>query len=300
LGAKAVHTTSPHLFESGYFVLSALDGAPPGKRAEAAEAVSLGTGGQAARMLVVSDHGFNTAGSRAVGEKLDEDAGGLASAGGFQTGVAGGAATVNAYGRATESRLPLVIGAFVLFSLLALIVVLRAPLLALLTVCLNLGSVAAAVGVMSLVAKIPAGYPLGGHPYIDTVGAGAIFGVTFGLSVDYAVFLLLRMRERYERDGDNRAAIAFGLEKTAGVVTGAAAIMAAVFISFAAAPVATVSQMGVGLTVAILLDATAVRIVLLPALMLLIGDRVWALPPSLERILPRRRPLAADANRPGI
>ncbi|HEY2477974.1 MAG TPA: MMPL family transporter [Solirubrobacterales bacterium] len=296
LGATAVHGASPHLFDSGYFVLSALDGARPAKRSEAAEAVSLGSGGQAARMLIVSDHGFNTAGSRAVGAQLDEDANGLARAGGFQTGVGGGAATVNAYGQATEARLPLVIGAFVLFSLLALIVVLRAPLLALLTVCLNLGSVAAAVGVMSLVAKIPAGYPLGGHPYIDTVGAGAIFGVTFGLSVDYAVFLLARMRESYDRDGDNRAAIAFGLEKTAGVITGAAAIMAAVFISFAAAPVATVSQMGVGLTVAILLDATVVRIVLLPALMLLIGDRVWATPSGLERVLPRRRPLAADAN----
>ncbi|HVT00588.1 MAG TPA: MMPL family transporter, partial [Solirubrobacterales bacterium] len=294
LGAEAVHRASPHLFQSGYFVLSALDGAPPEKRSQASEAVSLGTGGQAARMLVVSDHGFNTAGSRAVGERLGEDADVLAAAGGLQTGVAGGAATVNAYGQATEARLPLVIGAFILFSLLALIVVLRAPLLAVLTVCLNLGSVAAAVGVMSLVAKIPAGYPLGGHPYIDTVGAGAIFGVTFGLSVDYAVFLLARMRERYERDGDNRAAIAFGLEKTAGVVTGAAAIMAAVFISFAAAPVATVSQMGVGLTVAILLDATVVRIVLLPSLMLLIGDRIWAVPPGLERILPRRRLLTAD------
>src|SRR6201999_1327286 len=118
--------------------------------------------------------------------------------------------------------------------------------------------------------------------------------VTFGLSVDYAVFLLARMRERYERDGDHRAAIAYGLEKTAGVVTGAAAIMAAVFISFAAAPVATVSQMGVGLTVAILLDATVVRIVLLPALMLLLGDRVWRVPPAIDRILPRRNLLVPE------
>ena len=88
-------------------------------------------------------------------------------------------------------------------------------------------------------------------------------------------------------DGDNAAAIAFGLERTASVITGAAAIMAAVFISFAAAPIATVSQMGLGLTVAILLDATVVRIVLLPALMLLIGDRVWWLPRPLDRVLPR-------------
>ncbi len=294
LGAAELRRQSPGLFDSGYFVLSALDGAAPQRRDEAGEAISLDEGGQAARMLVVSTHAFNTEGSRRVGERLEADAARLASASGLQTGVTGGAATLNTYGEATESRLPLVIGAFVLFTLLALIVVLRAPLLALLTVCLNLASVAAAIGVMTLVCQIPEGYPLGGHPYVDTVGAGAIFGVTFGLSIDYAVFLLARMRERYEVDGDNRAAIAFGLEKTAGVITGAAAIMAAVFVSFAAAPIATVSQMGVGLTVAILLDATVVRIVLLPALMLVLGDRVWHVPRVLDRILPRRKLLMPE------
>jgi len=294
LGAEELRRRSPGLFDSGYFVLSALDGAPSQPRAEAGEAISVDGGGQAARMVVVSDFPFNSDGSRRVGERLDEDARHLEAASGLETGVTGGAATLNTYGEATEARLPLVIGAFVLFTLLALIVVLRAPLLALLTVCLNLASVAAAIGVMALVCQIPEGYPLGGHPYIDTVGAGAIFGVTFGLSIDYAVFLLARMRERYEVDGDNRAAIAYGLEKTAGVITGAAAIMAAVFISFAAAPIATVSQMGVGLTVAILLDATVVRIVLLPALMLLLGDRVWRVPPALDRILPRRNVLLPE------
>ncbi|MGE5527102.1 MAG: MMPL family transporter [Methanosarcina sp.] len=299
-GARQLRQRSPHLFDSGYFVLSALAGAPTQRREEAGEAISVGSGGQAARLLVVSTHAFNTAGSREVGDRLDEDAHRLATASGLATGVTGGAATLNTYGEATEARLPLVIGAFVLFTLLALIVILRAPLLALLTVCLNLASVAAAIGVMTLVCQIPDGYPLGGHPYVDTVGAGAIFGVTFGLSIDYAVFLLARMRERYELDGDNRAAIRFGLERTAGVITGAAAIMAAVFISFAAAPIATVSQMGVGLTVAILLDATVVRIVLLPALMLLLGDRVWRVPPLLDRILPRRNMLVAETRPSGV
>jgi RND superfamily putative drug exporter len=292
-GARALRDQSPHLFDSGYFVLSALDGAPTPQREQAGEAISVAGGGQAARMLVVSTHAFNTEGSRRVGHRLEADAERIA-AGGLRTGVTGGAAVLNTYGEATEARLPLVIGAFVLFTLLALVVVLRAPLLALLTVVLNLASVAAAIGVMTLVCRIPDGYPLGGHPYVDTVGAGAIFGVTFGLSIDYAVFLLARMRERYEVDGDNRAAIAFGLERTAGVITGAAAIMAAVFVSFAAAPIATVSQMGVGLTVAILLDATAVRIVLLPALMLLLGDRVWHVPPALDRVLPRRNVLMPE------
>ena len=299
LGAEELRRQSPGLFDSGYFVLSALDGAPEPRRGEAGEAISVDGGGQAARMLVVSDYPFNSDGSRRVGVRLEDDASRLAAASGLQTGVTGGAATLNTYGEATEARLPLVIGAFVLFTLLALVVILRAPLLALLTVCLNLASVAAAIGVMSLVCKIPAGYPLGGHPYIDTVGAGAIFGVTFGLSIDYAVFLIARMRERYEVDGDNRAAIAYGLEKTAGVITGAAAIMAAVFVSFATAPIATVSQMGVGLTVAILLDATVVRIVLLPALMLLLGDRVWRVPRVLDRILPRRNMLIPERSPTG-
>ena len=296
LGARAARE-SPHLFDSGYFVLSALDGAPAA-RAAAGEAISVDSGGQAARMLIVSTYPFNTEGSRGTGGRLLADAEQLGREGDLRTGLTGGAATLNTYGEATEARLPLVLGAFVLFTLLALIVVLRAPLLALLAVCLNLASVAAAIGVMALVCQIPEGYPLGGHPYIDTVGAGAIFGVTFGLSIDYAVFLIARMRERYEVDGDNRAAIAFGLEKTAGVITGAAAIMAAVFVSFAAAPIATVSQMGVGLTVAILLDATVVRIVLLPALMLLIGDRVWHVPPLLDRILPRRNVLNPKETEP--
>ncbi len=288
LGARELQRQSPQLFDSGYFVLSAIDGAPPRRRAEAAEAISVDRGGQAARMLVVSSDAFNTAGSRATGARLVREAEQVEAASGLETGLTGGAATINAYGEATEARLPFVLGAFVLFALLALVVILRAPLLALLAVALNLASVAAAIGVMALVCRIPEGYPLGGHPYIDTVGAGAIFGVTFGLSIDYAVFLLARMRESYDRDGDNRAAIEYGLEKTAGVITGAAAIMIAVFVAFATAPIATVSQMGVGLTVAILLDATLVRIVLLPALMLLLGDRVWHVPRWMDRILPRR------------
>jgi RND superfamily putative drug exporter len=278
---------SPGLFHSGYLTLAAIDGAPPARRALAEQAINVSRGGQAARLLVIPTAGFDTAGSREVGSRLRAAAAGLGRAGGMHTGISGGAATLNDYAAATKARLPLVIGAIVMITLLMLVAILRAPLLAALTVALNLLSVGAAIGVVSLICKLPAGYPLGGHPYIDTVGAAAIFGVTFGLSIDYAVFLLARMRERYEAGGDNAAAISYGLEKTAGVITGAAAIMAAVFLSFAISPVATVSQMGVGLTVAILLDATVVRIVLLPALMLLLGERVWHVPPLLDRLLPR-------------
>lgn len=296
-----LHAVSPRLFESGFLAMAAIDGADPVRRSLAAEVIDVDGGGTAVRYLVVPRSGFNSAGSRRLGSQLDSLAGEIGGRPGYRAGVSGGAAVLNDYGSATKSRLPLVVGSIVLITFLMLVALLRAPLLAALAVGLNLLSVAAAIGVVTLACKLPAGYPLGGHPYIDTVGAAAIFGVTFGLSIDYAVFLLARMRESYRADGDNSVAIRFGLDRTAGVITGAAAIMAAVFASFAIAPVATVSQMGLGLTVAILLDATIVRIVLLPALMLLIGDRVWRTPAWLERLLPNPspRPVAEAAEAAG-
>jgi RND superfamily putative drug exporter len=284
---------SPHLFGSGYLAVAALDGASPIPRSLAAEVIDLSGGGAAARYLIVPDSGFNTPGSLRLDSRLRSLATTIDDRPDLSAGLSGGAAVLNDYGSATKSRLPFVVGSIVLITFLMLLALLRAPLLAALAVGLNLLSVAAAIGVVTLACKIPAGYPLGGHPYIDTVGAAAIFGVTFGLSIDYAVFLLARMRESYRGSGDNSKAIHFGLDKTAGVITGAAAIMAAVFASFAIAPVATVSQMGLGLTVAILLDATVVRIVLLPALMLLIGDRVWRTPAWLDRLLPHASALPA-------
>jgi RND superfamily putative drug exporter len=167
------------------------------------------------------------------------------------------------------------------------VLVLRALLLAAIAVALNLLTVAVAFGVLTLIFDVPVGWPLGGHTYVDAIGAAGIFGIVFGLSIDYAVFLLMRMRESHEAGASNEEAIAFGLERTARVITGAAAIMLAVFIAFAGAPIATVSQLGTGLAVAVVLDATVVRIVLLPALMLLVGERVWWLPRALERALPR-------------
>ena len=282
-----VRRSSPGLFNSGYFVLSALDGAPKASREAAGATIDLRHGGQAASTLVISRYGFNTPGSIALGHKLQADADALGKEADLTTGVAGGAAQLNGYNTITRARIPLVVAAITLVTLLVLIVVLRAVLLAVLAVALNLATVAVAFGVLTLLRYVPDDLPLGGHAYVEVVGAVMIFGIVFGLSIDYAVFLLMRMREHYEAHGDNAAAIEFGLQKTAGVITGAAAIMMAVFVVFAGAPVATVSQLGVGLTVAVLLDATVIRIVLLPALMLLLGDRVWWFPRSLGRVLPR-------------
>jgi putative drug exporter of the RND superfamily len=285
--AERLRRTSPGIFESGYFVLSALDGTRGRLHERASEAIDLEHGGQAATELIFSRYGFNSDGSVALNEKLDEDARKLGRETGLETGVAGGPATLNTYSRVTRDRIPWVVAAITLATFLVLLVVLRALPLAAIAVALNLATVGVAFGVLTLLNHVPDGWPLGGRTYVDAVGATMIFGVVFGLSIDYAVFLLVRMREHYDANGDNAEAIHFGLEKTARVITGAAAIMMAVFIAFAGAPIATVSQLGVGLTVAVLLDATIVRIVLLPALMLLIGERVWWLPRPLARALPR-------------
>ncbi len=278
---------SPGLFNSGYFVLSALDGAPPRTREAAGATVDLRHGGQAASMLVISKYSFNSPGSIALNKRLDQDAASFAAETGLTTGVAGGAAQLNDYSRVTRDTFPIVVIAITLATFLVLVFVLRAIPLAALAVGLNLVTVGVAFGILTLLSSVPEDLPLGGHEYIDAVGATMIFGIVFGLSIDYAVFLLIRMREHYDREGDNAAAIEFGLEKTARVITGAAAIMMAVFIAFAGSSLATVSQLGVGLTVAVILDATVVRIVLLPALMLLIGDRIWWFPRSLGRLVPK-------------
>jgi len=285
--AKQVGEASPGLFNSGYFVLSTLDGTPPTARQAINETIDLDRGGQAASVLVISDHSFNTPGSIELNHQLNRDAAELADKAGLTTGVAGGAAQLNDYSRVTRERIPWVVLAITLATFLVLVVVLRAVLLAAIAVALNLATVAVAFGVLTLLFHVPDSWPLGGHSYVDAVGATLIFGLVFGLSIDYAVFLLSRMREHYDAHGDNAAAVEFGLSRTAGVITGAAMIMMAVFVAFAGAPIATVSQLGVGLTIAVLLDATVVRIVLLPALMLLLGDRVWWLPKPLQRVIPK-------------
>jgi len=285
--ATRVADTSPGLFNSGYFVLSALDGTPPETREKISETIDLRKGGQATTMLVVSDYSFNTPGSIRLNKKLNDATAELGEEADMTTGVAGGAAQLNDYSHATRARLPWIVMAITLVTFLVLLIVLRALPLAAIAVGLNLLTVAVAFGVLTVLSDVPADWPLGGHKFIDAIGATLIFGLVFGLSIDYAVFLLIRMREHYDTHGDNAAAVKFGLERTAGVITGAAAIMMAVFIAFAGAPIATVSQLGVGLTVAVLLDATVVRIVLLPALMLLLGDRVWWLPKPLARAIPK-------------
>jgi putative drug exporter of the RND superfamily len=163
---------------------------------------------------------------------------------------------------------------------------------------MNLLSVGAAFGLLVLVFQEGIGAGLFGFDQVDSIEAWLplfLFTVLFGLSMDYHVFLLSRIRERYDQTGDNTGSIAFGVSSTARIITGAALIMVAVFGGFAAGQLVMFEQMGFGLGVAVLLDATIVRSVLVPATMRLLGERNWYLPRRLEW-LPDLRVEAARAD----
>jgi putative drug exporter of the RND superfamily len=148
-------------------------------------------------------------------------------------------------------------------------------------VALNLLSVGAAYGLLVLVFQHGIGAGLFGFQQVDTLESWLplfLFSVLFGLSMDYQVFLLSRIQERYGHTGDNRDAVAFGLRTTGGIITGAAVIMVAVFAGFAAGRLIMLQQVGFGLAVAVLIDATLVRSVLVPAAMRLLGKWNWYLP----------------------
>jgi RND superfamily putative drug exporter len=114
-----------------------------------------------------------------------------------------------------------------------------------------------------------------------------MFSVIFGLSMDYEVLLLSRIQEAYRRTGDNTASVAEGLARTAGVITGAALIMVSVFAAFALADIITIKSIGVGMAIAVLLDATIIRVLLVPATMRLLGDWNWWAPGPLRRLADR-------------
>ena len=189
-----------------------------------------------------------------------------------------------------KDRMPLFIVGVVGLSFVLLLVAFHSPLISLKAGIMNLLSVGAAYGVMTLVAK---GGPVGELIGIDHEVPIApfmpvmMFAILFGLSMDYEVFLISRIREEYLKHGDTRRAVADGLARTARVITAAAAIMVVVFLAFTAAPDVFLKLFGIGLATAIFLDATVVRMVLVPAVMQLLGDRNWWIPDWLERALPQ-------------
>jgi RND superfamily putative drug exporter len=192
-------------------------------------------------------------------------------------------------------RLWLVIAAVVGVSVLLLTMVFRSVVVPLKAAVMNLLSIAAAYGVMTAVFQWGWGAGLLGLDEAAPISSWVpilMFAILFGLSMDYEVFLLSRVREEWLRTGESRASVVHGLAATGRVITAAAAIMVAVFLGFATEADVVVKMIGVGMAAAVTLDATLVRMVLVPATMALLGDRNWWMPRWLDRLLPT---VAAEA-----
>ncbi len=180
-----------------------------------------------------------------------------------------------------NSYFPLVVGLVLTLSFVLLLVAFRSVVIPVLSIAMNLLSVGAAYGLVTLVSQLGWGASLLGFQPVATIEQWVplfLFSVLFGLSMDYQVFLLSRIKEEHDRCGDNRAAVAHGIGSTAGIITGAALIMVAVFGGFAAGDLVMFQQMGFGLAVAVLLDATLVRTLIVPAAMSMLGEWNWYMP----------------------
>jgi RND superfamily putative drug exporter len=204
--------------------------------------------------------------------------------------VGGVTAAADDYASYTESRLPVFIGAVLILSFLLLMMVFRSLLVPLKAVVMNLLSIGAAYGVVVAVFQWGWGssfFGVGKEGPIEAWAPIMMFAIVFGLSMDYEVFLLSRIKEEYDRTHENATAVADGLAVTARVITAAAAIMVCVFGSFVFGDQHALQVFGLGLAVAVLVDATIVRLVLVPATMELLGDKNWWIPRWLDRVLPQ-------------
>ena len=255
--------------DSGYFVLAALDG----KDGSSATGLNVERGGQAARVVVVPRYGPSDPRTAALYARLTQRAEAFAAKTTSKAAIGGPAAQLIDYERAADERFPLIVLVLALATTLLLAVLLRSLVVPVIGVALTLLTVASTLGLLALL------FGTG----LDATTVIAIFAVMFALSIDYQVFILGRIREEFDRRRDPERAIVAGLAGTAHVVTGAAVSMLAVFLAFATADVPGLRQFGVGLAIAVALDATIVRLVVLPAALKLAGRWAWGAPPAERR-----------------
>jgi RND superfamily putative drug exporter len=269
---------------SGLLVLAAIDTAHGGRRMAASFVVNVDGGGNAASITIVGQ-GRQTRAGAPLRAAIEAAAARLAVATSGHAYVGGPAATLQDFDSSTASRFPLLIAALALVTTLVMTLLLGSLVLATLAVALNLITTGAALGVLVLVFE--GSQPLGGGPgWLDAVSVIGVFAVMFALSIDYEVFLLARMREAYRETGTLDGAIDAGLIGTAPVVIGAAAVMAAVFLLFATTDMDNIKELGIGLSAAIILDSTLIRLVLLPTCIRLLGDRCFESKARRRELIP--------------
>jgi putative drug exporter of the RND superfamily len=330
IGASGVSTLPDRLIsKQGYLTLQRYF---PGGAPDPARVIVRGAGAPAVAnrltVLIRRDGGYGTPTSEVSGDRqaalvsvplrgdvtsdravasvrrLRSDVIPAALAGSSAEALVGGTTAENAdYFDAVTNPAPWVF-AFVLgLTLVLLTIAFRSVVVALVSIVLNILSVGAAYGLLVLVFLDGVGTGLLGFDKVEAIDAWVplfLFAVLFGLSMDYQVFLMSRVKERYDESGNTRDAVAWGVASTARIITGAALIIVVVFIGFARGELVMFQQMGFGVAVALLLDATVIRSVLLPSMMALLDGRTWYLPSWLEW-LPRievERP-AEPARAPG-
>lgn len=265
---------SPGLFDSGYFVLAAIAGAPTGDQAVASFAVNLSQGGNAGQIVVIPKKAATASDTQNLGGWLRDQSKAFAKETGTQWAVGGPAGNLADFRSFGDSHIAYVIAASLLAIALLLGIALRAVLLPLVAVALDGLTVLATFGVLQILFSGDNPY-LGGPGYLDPMSVIGIFAVVFGFTAIYEVLLLVRTRELFVSHGDERTSLAEALRKTAFAATGSAAVVIAVAIPFATTHLLSVRQFGIGVAVAVLIDAVIVRPLLLPAAVSALGKRCW-------------------------
>jgi RND superfamily putative drug exporter len=298
LAAMARLTTAvradPDVPDDGVQSLSDIVAAAGGVEAAKAVAVPyyVDPTGRYARLIAASREEYGAESSQALARRLRDD---IVPSAGFPEGsdalVGGGPASGVDFIDLAYGSFPYLVAAVLFLSYVLLVRAFRSLLLPLKAVLLNLLAVGATYGLLVLVFQDGYGEPLG-LQQVDQIEAWIpifLFAMLFGLSMDYEVFLVSRMREAWDATGDNEASVVTGLERTGRIVTAAAIIMVAAFAGFLVGSITALQQFGFGLAVAILIDATIIRMLLVPAFMRIAGPWYWHLPPWPARLL-RVRP----------
>jgi putative drug exporter of the RND superfamily len=287
---ERLERVSPNFFNTGYVPVAALAGARRPDARTATLLIDTRKGGNTGRIIILPDLPPNDPRTDKLVDDIRDVAYQFEDESGLDAPVGGTSAQLSDYKRVLMGRIPLLVIAISGVTYLLLVLILRSLFLPAIAVALNLITVGGGFGILILLFvdnPITGDWlPFGGSGSLDAIAVAGIFAITFALSIDYQVFLLTRMREEFVRTQSNEAAIDFGITKTAKIVTGAALIMIAVFSAFGLAEFITIKQFGIGLGVCVLIDATIIRLALLPSVMRLFGLNTWWIPNWLDERMP--------------
>ncbi len=296
---KALEQESPGIFSSGYFVLSAVAGAPPAERNDATFTINLLRGGTAGQIMVVSKYASNDPRTSALGATLVKLGVTFAKRNNLRMAVGGPEGDLGDLTSVTKSRVPTDIVVLALAIVLVLSLALRAVLLPAVATSFSLLVAGSTFGILQVLFG-GSNPPLGGPGYLDPITIISVFTLTFGITIIYSTLLLMQTRDAYVSEpGDG--AVRGGLRQTAAAATGAGLVMIAATIPFATTDLINVRELGIGVTAAILLEIVLVRPVLLPAAEAVLGRAGWwptSSPRPTGSGTPRRVPVPHRRPRP--